>query len=146
MSGAFREWTPVLIFLVAAVGLTIFEAFWINRQGWAGFGRALGFSAATNFIGFAVGYFVIFVVFGVVFAMAWDGSLEKFPLEDYGIVAFLGFGVLFFPVFLLLCKRLFLKLLKIQTGKKAWLFSLASAPAICVISHGLPVFAAYLLR
>jgi hypothetical protein len=145
MSGAAKEWTVVLIFLVAVFGLTILEAFLINRKGWSGFGRALAFSVVTNLIGFAVGFFVIFVVFGVVLAMAWDGSIEKFPLKDFGIGAFLVFGILFFPAFLTLCKRLFLKLFNIQTGKTAWLFSLAAAISIFIISHGLPVFAAYLL-
>lgn len=145
MSGAAKEWTVVLIFLCAVFGLTIFEAFLINRKGWAGFGRALGFSVLTNFIGFAVGFFVMFVVFGVVLAMAWDGSLERFPLHDYGVGAFLGFGVLFFPLFLMLCKRLFLKLFKIQNGRAAWLFSLGAALSIFIISLGLPVFAGYLL-
>ena len=145
MSGAAREWTIVLIFFVAVFGLTILEAFLIKRKGWSGFGRALAFSVATNLIGFAVGSFVIFVVVGVVLAMAFDGSLEKFPLKDYGIGAFLIGGVLFFPLFLMLCKRLFLTLFKIQTGKTAWLFSLASALAAFIISQGLPALAAYLL-
>jgi hypothetical protein len=145
MSGSVREWIIVLIFFVAVIGLTIFEAFLIKNKGWTNFARSLAFSALTNFIGFAVGWFVIFVVFGVVFAMAWDGSLEKFPLRDYGIGAFLVFGILFFPLFLMLCKRLFLKLFKIQTGRAAWIFSLVSAFAMLIISHGVPLFAAFLL-
>ena len=145
MSGAAKEWAVVLSFLFAAFGLTILEAFLINRKGWAGFGRSLGFSVFTKFIGFAVDFFVMFVAFGVVAAMAWDGSLEKFPLHDYGIGAFLSFGVLFFPLFLMLCKRLFLKIFKLQTGRAAWLFSLAASFAIFIISFGLPVFVGYLL-
>jgi len=145
MSGVAREWTVVWIFFVAVFGLTILEAFLISRKGWTGFGKSLAFSALTNFIGFAVGFLVLFVVFGVVLAMAWDGSLERFPLKDYGIGATLVFGVLFFPLFLMLCKRLFLQIFKIQAGKPAWLFSLASSLVIFVISYGLPVFAAYFL-
>ncbi|HEX8250802.1 MAG TPA: hypothetical protein VF599_21695 [Pyrinomonadaceae bacterium] len=145
MSGVAREWAVVLIFLVSVIGLTLLEAFWIKRSGWAGFGRSLAFSVLTNFIGLAIGFFAMFVVFGVVLAMAWDGSIEKFPLRDYGIVAFLVFGVLFFPLFLMMCKRLFLKLFKIQTGKTAWLFALAAALSVFIISLGLPALAAYLL-
>jgi hypothetical protein len=145
MSGVTREWAVVLIFFVAVFGVTILEAFLISRNGWAGFGRALAFSVVTNLIGFAVGTFVIFVVVGVVMAMAWDGSIQKFPSGDFGIGAFLVFGILFFPAFLMLCKRLFLKLFKIQTGKTAWLFSLAGAVLIFIISQGLPALAAYLL-
>jgi hypothetical protein len=145
MVGVGKDWAVVLIFLAAVVGLTVLEALWITRKGWSGFGRAFGFSAVTNFVGFAVGSFVAFVVFGVVAAMAWDGSLAKFPLHDYGIIAFLAFGVLFFPSFLMLCKRLFLKLFKIQSGRAAWLFSLVGSLAIFIISFGLPVLAVYLI-
>lgn len=145
MVGVGREWLVVLIFLSVVVGLTIFEAVLINRKGWAGFGKSLAFSAVTNLTGFTVGGFVLFVVLAVFMAMAWDGSLERFPLKDYGIGATLVLAALFFPLFLMLCKRLFLKIFNIRTGKTAWLFSLASAFAIFIISHGLPVIAAYLL-
>lgn len=145
MSGTAREWIIIWIFLLCIVGLTIFEAILINRKGWADFGKSLAFSALTNLLGFTVGFFVLFVVLAVIMAMAWDGSLERFPLHDYGIGATLGFGFLFFPLFMLLCKRLFLKVFNIRTGKSAWLFSTASAFAICIISYGLPVCAVYLL-
>jgi hypothetical protein len=145
MSGNAKEWAVVLGFLLIVAGLTIFEAFLINRKGWAGFGKSLAFSALTNFIGFAVGSFVHFVVLAVFMMLAWDGSIEKFPLKDYGIGATLILAALFFPLFLLLCKRLFLRILHIQTGKTAWLFSAASSFVIFIISYGLPICAIYLL-
>jgi len=145
MSGVAKEWAVVLIFLLVAVGLTIFEAVLINRKGWTDFGKSLAFSVVTNLLGFTVGSFVVFVVLAVVLAMAWDGSLERFPLKDYGIGATLILGFLFFPLFLLLCKRLFLRIFHIQAGKTAWVFSTASSFVIFIISYGLPIFAAYLM-
>lgn len=145
MSVNAREWAVVLIYFVVVSGLTILEAFLISRKGWTNFGKSFAFSVLTNVIGFTIGSFVAFVVIGVVLAMAWDGSLEKFPLKDYGIGAFLILGILFFPIFLALCKRLFLKIFNIQSGKTAWIFSFVVSFAVFIISLGLPTFAAYLL-
>jgi hypothetical protein len=145
MSGVAKEWAVVLIFLFAVVGLTVLEAFLINRKGWAGFGKSFAFSALTNLIGMTIGFVVLFVVLAVFMAMAWDGSIERFPLHDYGIWAVLIAAVLFSLLLLLLCKRLFLKIFNLQTGKAAWLFSTASSFVIFIISYALPICAVYLL-
>jgi hypothetical protein len=145
MSGVAKEWAVVLFFLFAVVGLTILEAFLISRKGWAGFGKSLAFSVLTNLIGFTGGFIVLFVVLAFFMAMAWDGSIKRFPLHDYGIWTVLIAAVLFFPLFLLLWKRLFLRIFSIQAGKTAWLFSTASSFAIFIISYGLPICAVYLL-
>lgn len=143
MSGSIKEWLVFFVFIFLAIGLTLAEAIWLNKKGWTNFGKAFALAVATNVIGFFVGFFVIFVVFGVILAMAWDGSLEK--IGDAGIIAAMLFGFLFFPIFLALCKRLFLKILKIQTGKSAWLFSFASAFLIVFLSLGAPVLVVYLM-
>lgn len=144
MSGQTKEWLVFFVFLFLAVGLTFIEAIWLNRKGWTNFGKAFAFAVATNVIGFFVGFFVMFVVFGVILAMAWDGSLQEQPLGDAGIIAAILFGVLFFPIFLALCKRLFLKILKIQTGKQASIFSFAGSFLIVFLSLGVPVLLIYL--
>ncbi len=66
MSGTAKEWIAVLIFVLCVAGYTVGEAVWLKRKGWADFGRSLAFAAATNIFGYAVGLFVLFVVFGVV--------------------------------------------------------------------------------
>lgn len=145
MSGIKKEWIIFLSFFLLVIGVTVFEAVWISRKGRAGFGRALGFSVLTNFLGYTVGIFVVFVIVGVIFAMAWDGSIEKFPFKDYGLAAALIFAALFTPVLLTLCKRLFLSALNIQKGKSAWLYALASSVLSLVVSIGTPIILGYLL-
>jgi hypothetical protein len=145
MSGSTKEWLIVLIFFVTCLSLMITEVFWLSRKGWCGFGNAAAFSAVTNALGFTVGQFVLFITLAVLMAMAWDGSLARFPLGNFGIGATLIGASLFFPVFLTLCKRLFLKAFKIQTGKKAWLFALASSVVIFLAAYGLPILAGYIL-
>lgn len=145
MSGVAREWAVVLVFLFAVGGLTVLEAFLINLKGWAGFGKSFAFSALTNLIGITVGFVVLFVVLAFFMALAWDGSIERFPLHDYGIWVVLIAAILFSPLLLLLCKRLFLRIFNIRTGKTAWLFSTSSSFVIFIISYGLPICAGYLL-
>lgn len=140
-----KEWMVVLSFFLMIIGFTVVEAVWINNKGWARFGKSFGFSALTNFIGYAVGFFVFFVAFGVILAMAFDGSLKNFPMNDYGIVATLLLGVLFTPALLTICKRAFLSILKIQNGKPAWLYSIASSLLGLTISLGVPILLGYFL-
>lgn len=145
MSANAREWIVILSFLLFAVIVTAFEIIWLNRKGWADVGKSVIFTIFTNLLGYSVGLIVLFVVFGVTLALAWDGSITKFPLGDYGIGTFLILGVLFTPILLMLCKRLFLLILKMQSGTPAWLFSLVSSVLSFIISLGVPIVVAYLL-
>ena len=140
-----KEWVIVLSFFVIIIGYTVAEAVWVNRKGWAYFGKSLVFSVLTNFIGYVVGFFVVFVIFGVILAMAWDGSIEKFPMKDYGLVAAMSFAVLFTPALLTVCKRVFLSLLKMQSGKTAWLYAVVSAVLSLMVSLGVPILLGYIL-
>jgi hypothetical protein len=144
MSGVTREWLALLIFLLCFFGFTIGETIWLNKKTQVGFGKSLAFAALTNFLGFSIGFFVVFVIVGVILAMAWDGSIEKFPLNDYGLVITLILATLFTPALLTLLKRLLFFIFKLQSGKTAWLFSIASSVLIFIVSLGLPVIFLYL--
>src|SRR5437016_5488233 len=114
MSSVGLEWLVILMFLMFAFGLTFAEAFWLSKKNWATFGKSLAFALTTNAVGFFVGLFVLFVVFGLMLMFSLDGSLQRNPLGEAGIIIAMVFGVLFFPIFLALCKGIFLKILKIQ--------------------------------
>ena len=145
MSSITKEWIIFFSFFVFVAGVTVCEAVWLKRAERSSFGKALGFSVLTNFIGLAVGFFVLFVIVGVILAMAWDGSIYNFPLKDYGLAIALGFAFLFTPAWLTLCKRFFSSLLKIQTGKSAWLYAIASSVLTLAVSVGAPVLLGWFL-
>lgn len=145
MSSITKEEIIFFSFFVLVAGVTVCEAVWLKRAGRSSFGNALGFSVLTNFLGFAVGFFVLFVIVGVMMAMAWDGSIYNFPLKDYGIATTLGFAFLFTPAWLTLCKRFFSSILKIQTGKSAWLYAIASSVLTLTVSVGAPILLGWLL-
>lgn len=145
MSASAKEWVLVSLFVLLLVGSTVGEAVWLNRKGWAGFGKSLIFSVLTNFIGYAVGFFVLFVIIVVLLAMAWGGSLEEFPMKEYGLMATLGLGLLFTPVLLTACKGVLLLLLKIQTGISVWIYAVVSSVLSLMVSVGIPVFIGYII-
>lgn len=145
MSSVALEWIVVFVYLLFVIGLTFAEAFWLSKKNWAAFGRSFAFSVTTNVIGFFVGFFVLFVVFLLIFMFVWDGSAQNNKYGNEIIIAALVFGFLFFPLFLALCKRLFLRIFKMHSGSAAWIFSFASSFLIVLISLGAPILAGYLL-
>ncbi|MBV9957014.1 MAG: hypothetical protein JO360_01280 [Acidobacteria bacterium] len=139
-----QEWIVFLSFFLVIAVYTFAEAYWLSRKGGATFARTFGFSVLTNLIGYSVGFFVLFIVLGVLLAMAWDGSIQKFPLHDTGLVIALVFGFLSAPVLLTLCKRAFLAIFKIRTSGSAWLFALSSSFLGVIASLGAPILLVYL--
>ena len=145
MSNVAKEWVVFFSFFLFIIVSTVGEAVWLSRKGRAGFGKSLGFSALTNLVGCSIGFFVFFVIVGVILAMAWDGSIKNFPMKDYGLAAALIFAVLFVPASLTLSKRVFLSIFKIQTGRPAWLHSVISSILSLTVSLGTPVLLGYTL-
>jgi len=144
--GQAREWLVVFAFVVAWLALTLAEAFWLNKKGWANFGKSIAFAAATNFIGYAVGLFVLFAAAMVVFMLIFgnDGTGGGEGANPYILTAVV-FGLLFLPVFLALCKRIFLKIMKMQAGGAAWIFAWVSAFTTALVSFGAPILLGYLI-
>ena len=147
MSETLFEWVIVLMFFLLVAGLTIAEACWLSRKGWAGFGKSLGFSLITNLIGYVIGFFVAFVILGILFALIWDQSIKKLPVADRGldaiVIATIIIAALATPVLLIMCKRIFLPILKMQNGKPAWFHSIISSAATFILAVGVPVVPAY---
>ena len=56
-----------------------------------------------------------------------------------------GIAIIFPPIFLILSKRLFLLIFKIQSGKAAWIYSLVSSILIILVVLVPPPLVFYLL-
>ena len=140
------QWLVILAFFLLVVGAMVAEAFWLSRKGWANFGKSFVFSALSNFIGFAVGLFVFFMVMGVFLMLTLDGTTQRIFDSAVGgpaAIATLIFATFLTPVLLIIGKRIFLGLLKIQTGKTAWLYALVSSILIFAIALGVPIVFGY---
>ena len=148
MNADLFQYIIILAFFLLVIGFMVAEAAWISKKGWASFGKSFVFSALSNFIGFSVGLFVFFIVIGLFMMFSLDGTTQRAfdsPIGGPVAIAVLIFATFLTPVLLILCKRIFLSILKIQTGKPAWLYALASSILILVISLGVPVLIGYFM-
>jgi len=142
------EWSFIWAFFLIVIGFMFAEAAWVSKKGWASFGKAVAFSALSNFIGLSVGLLVFFIVMGLFLMFSLDGTTQRAfdsPIGGPVAIAILIFATLLTPLLLIICKRIFLSILKIQTGKPAWLYALASSGLILIISLGVPILVGYFL-
>jgi hypothetical protein len=142
------QWLVILAFFLLVVGAMFAEAFWISKKGWASFGKGFVFSALSNFIGFAVGLFIFFIIMAAFLMFSLDGTTDRIFSSKIGgpaAIAVLIFAFLITPLLLIICKRIFLGVLKIQTGKSAWFYAMLSSVLIVVVSLGVPILLGYFI-
>ena len=145
MAGQILQFAILFSFFFLALGVMFLEAYYISKKGWTNLGKAFLCCLLSYAVSLVVCFIVLFIVFGIFLAMAWDGSISKFPGGDYGVGAVLILAVLFVPFFLTICKWLFLKIMKIQTGKSAFGFAAISSVIAIIIIVGVPFLITYLV-
>ena len=103
----------------AVVGETIY----LRRKGWTTLGKAFSFVLTTDLVGLAVGGTVAFVALIVMFMMIMGpaGRGGNAPEWVYWLVA--GIASAISGLFLVLFKRLGLRLFEIRSGGGAWIYS-----------------------
>lgn len=145
MSSNTVQWIAFALYAVMFVVVIAAEIFWLLRREWCTTGRSIGFSLATNGIGIAISGTIIFVAFFVAFmlVMGPTGAGSNTPDAVYILIFALA---LILPVFLMIgLKMLFLRLLKIRSGREAFYFSLASSIGLIFAVLVLPTAVFYLL-
>lgn len=136
MSSSASEWIVVLLFFAGFIAFTIGETAWLNRKANVPTRTATAFSAITNSLCITVGFFISFAIFAVILAMAWDGSLQNVRGGDASIWTAVAIALVTPFVLLLLTKRVFLKLFRIERVKSAWGYAVASSLVffLCVLA------------
>jgi len=127
MSSSASEWIVVVLFFAGFIAFTMGETVWLNKKANLAVRTATAFAAITNFLCITVGFFISFAIFAVILAMAWDGSLQNVRGGDASIWAAVAIAFITPFVLLLLTKRLFLKLFRIERVKSAWGYAVASS-------------------
>ena len=145
MTAVTKEWLIVIAFFVGFFAFTATETWWVNRHTTHGAGRAFTFAFATNIFTACVGFFVSFVVFGVIMALAWDGSLTSVPAGDFTIWIAVAVGALAPVLILFFTKRLMIKLLKLSDLAKPWAYSAVASILFFLSIFILPFAVGYLL-
>ena len=112
MSGSKGEWIFVVLFFACFFAATLGELYWLNRKRGIAIRRAMVFVFSTNFITITIGFFVSFVIFAVMLAIAWDEHTPM-PAGEAGYVTALVMMVLFPFALMVVLRLLLINLLKL---------------------------------
>lgn len=145
MSSRATEWIAVIIFFAGFFAFTIGESYWLSRRNSSAIGRFFVFSFVSNIFSVSIGFFASFVVFGVLLALAWDGSIQQLPTGELAVWMAVCVAALFPPLLLILAKRLLFRLLKLTEISRPWLYSVLASVAFFVVVPSLPVLFLYLI-
>jgi hypothetical protein len=133
MSGTTVEWIAMLMLFILLAGVIIAEVQWLVRKGWATSGRAIGYVMATDLLGFGIGGFIAFVIFGVLIMMTFGPAGRGSTAPEAAYWAVSAIAIIVPPITLFILKRLFLLIFKIKSGTPAWIYSLVSSVLIILI-------------
>jgi|GEM_PF-941346 len=138
------QWLAVIIFFLIFWGFTFGEAFWLKKRGWAEFARALSFTVSSNLLGFFIGWFVVFVIILILLMLTFE-PVKNAKTQEFIIWVGTVLVFIFPPIFLMLVKRLLLKLFKMDAGRKVWGFSALSSILIVFASVAVPAGFLYII-
>lgn len=147
MSGSAKEWIFVALFFAMLFGVSIVDIFWLAKRNGIDLRRALIAVFVPNFLTITIGFLFTFIVFGILFAVAWDENTEM-PGGEAGTWALLSLGILF-PLFLMTgVKYLLVRILKLSSISKRFTspfsYSLLSSILFFLVVVGLPCLLLFL--
>jgi hypothetical protein len=137
MSSVAKEWAVVIVFLLAVPIAALLEAGWVSRNASFSMIRSLLFSFSTDLVATVFGFFVTFIIFGVILAMAWDGSLQNVPARDVSIWVAIVLALAFPLVLLIIAKRLGRAAFHLPLNRP-WIFSIIASVLFYFTVLGLP--------
>jgi hypothetical protein len=129
----------VAIFFACLFGFSFAEAAWLNKKNLIQYGKAFAFSFTTNIFSITIGFFFSLLIFFVLLALAWDGTLNQISGNDWRIWGAVVVALLLPVVLLILVKRLGLRLFKMGSVGSPWLFSAAASVIFMLFATSIPV-------
>lgn len=143
MFGDSQQGTLVAVFFTAFLLVTAGEIYWLTQRLAVPIKKALTTVFLSNFVTITLGFFVSFIIFGILFAVAWDENSEM-PSGEAGMWAALV-GALGFPMLLMAAiKRLLLAGLRIEQIARPLAYAFVSTLIFFAAVFGLPaIFLAF---
>ena len=144
MSSEIKEWAVVIVFLLCFPIFTVIEALWLAHRTKVSFWISLLYSLSTNLFACIPGFFISFVIFGVMLMLAWDGTPQRVPVSDASM--WVGtIAAVFAPlVLLILLKRLAILIFKLLLSRP-WLYSVLASLVFYIAIVGLPATALFII-
>lgn len=145
MSGVSQDWIFVAIFFGAFIAVTVGEIYWLTSSLNVSLKKALTAVFLPNFATITLGFFVTFVIFGIILAVAWDENTDM-PGGDAGTwVAFIA--ALAFPFLLMIAiRRLLIGGMRIEQISRPLSYAVISTLVFFATAIILPVFILTALR
>ncbi len=145
MIGVSKDRLVVIAFFVGFFAFTTAETMWLNRRTDAGFPRSVFVASSSNVFAITVGYFVSFLIIGVIFAVVWDQSIDQISAPNAFLWTAITAAVLFPVLVAAVIKRLLIKAAKLDRIERPWLYSLLAAFLFNVSATIAPGLVAYFL-
>jgi hypothetical protein len=143
MSGRIiTEWLIVAVFLASRS----LKRRGLNRRNLTRYGKAFAFSFATNIFSITIGFSFPMLIFLVLMALAWDGSLNQVSGNDWRIWGAVIVALLLPVVLLILVKRLGLRLFKMGSVGSPSLYSAAASVIFMLFAISIPVLSLYFVE
>ncbi|MEQ1762890.1 MAG: hypothetical protein ABL984_07090 [Pyrinomonadaceae bacterium] len=137
MSGVSKDWIFVAVFFGAFIAVTVGEIVWLGRKLNVPMKKALTVVFLPNFLTITLGFFVTFVIFGILFAVAWDQNTHM-PGGEAGmwVALVVAFG---FPFLLMAAiRRLLIGGLRIEQIARPLPYALISTIIFFLVVFGIP--------
>jgi len=143
MSGASNDWLIIGVFFAAFLAATVGEIYWLTQRLKVPLKKSLTTVFLSNFVTITLGFFVSFIIFGILFAVAWDENTEMRGGEAgmwTALIAALGFPVLLMAAM----KRLLIAGLRMSEVARPIPYAIVSTLIFFAAVFGLPaIFLAF---
>ncbi len=139
------QWVPFLLFVLLFAAAVVAEVMWLARKGWTTSGRATGYAIITDILAFGIGSLIVLTAFFVMFMMVMGPAGTGSNVPGAAYLAVTAIGIIAPFILLVLLKRLFLMIFKIQSGRPAWIYSLVGSVLISLVVLLPPPLVFYLL-
>jgi hypothetical protein len=137
MSGVSQDWIFVGVFFGAFALVTIAEIYWLSTKLLVPVKKALTLVFVSNFLTITLGFLVTFVLFAILFAVAWDQNTTM-PGGEVGawvvFIAAVGFPVLLMAAI----RRLLLVGMRIEQISRPFTYAVLSSLIFFAAVVGLP--------
>ena len=137
MSGVSQDWIFVAVFFGAFIAVTAGEVYWLAGKLQVPVKKALTAVFLPNFATITLGFFVTFIIFGILFAVAWDENTHM-PGGEAGmwIALAIAFG---FPFLLMASiRRLLIAGMRIEQISRPLPYAIISTIIFFAAVCGLP--------
>jgi hypothetical protein len=139
-----QNWPFVVVFFACFLLFTAAEIFWLRRGG-SDFRRIFLVASASNILAITLGFFLAFIIAGLLFATALTSNLEGQEVRQPFLWTVAGAAILFPVALLAVTKRLLLSVNGLADGiANPWIYAVVAAVLFHAFVLGIPTFLTYL--